>query len=103
MEKVFPNKIRKIIQVHLEEENFSVDDLTSEIGLSKTQLWRKIKAETGKSANQFIREVRLKEAAKLIIESEYTASEVSYRAGFSSLSYFSKCFHDYFGYIPEEF
>lgn len=103
MDKVFINKVTQIILEHLEDEKFCVDILASEIGFSKSQIWRKIKANTGKTTNEFIKEIRLKEAAKLIQKGEFTASEISYRVGFSSPSYFNKCFHEFFGLTPGEF
>ncbi len=103
MDKAFINKVKQTILKHLEDEKFGVNELASEIGLSKSQIWRKLKYSTGKTANEFIREVRLQEAVKLIQEDEYTASEIAYRVGFSSPSYFHKCFHDHFGITPGEF
>lgn len=103
MEKTFINKVKQTILDHLEDEKFGVDNLASEIGFSKSQIWRKVKASTGKSVNQFIREIRLEEAAKLIQNNELTASEIAYKVGFNSPSYFNKCFHDYFGITPGEY
>ena len=103
MEEAFINKIKQIILENLEDEKFNVNQLASEIGLSRSQLLRKIKSLTGKSANHLIRKIRLEEAAKLIKNSDYTASEISYLVGFSSPSYFNKCFLDHFGFTPGEF
>lgn len=103
MDDVFLNKIRQSILEHIEDEKFSVAKLASEIGLSRSQLLRKIKNLTGKSANQFIRDIRLDEAVKLLRNTEYSTSEISYRVGFSSPSYFNKCFLDRFNYTPGEF
>ncbi len=102
MDKAFINKVTQTILKHIEDENFGVDELASEIGFSKSQLLRKIKASTKKTVSGFIKEIRLQEAAKLILEDKYTASEISYLIGFSSPSYFHKCFHDHFGYTPNE-
>ena len=96
----FIHKVRQTILDHLDVENFGVGELALEIGLSKAQLLRKIKAISGKTISEFIREVRIKEAYKLLKETDLTASEISYQVGFSSPSYFNKCFHDYFGYTP---
>ena len=103
MDKAFIHKVEQTILKHIEDELFGVSELASEIGFSKSQLLRKIKAVTGKTASEFIREIRLQEAAKLILKENYTASEVSYRVGFSSPSYFCKCFHDYFGVTPGDY
>jgi len=103
MNDVLLNKIKVIIQNHLEDEDFGVTELASEIGLSTSQLLRRVKASTDNTVSEFIRNIRLQEAAKLILESDYTASEISYMVGFSSPSYFSKCFNDYFGVTPGEY
>ena len=103
MDTSFINKVKLTILEHIEDEKFGVADLASEVGFSKSQIGRKIRAATGKSANQFIREFRLQEAAKLIRKNEYTASEIAYRVGFGSPSYFNKCFHDYFGLTPGDY
>ncbi|RLD73333.1 MAG: hypothetical protein DRJ07_20950, partial [Bacteroidetes bacterium] len=103
MDQAFIHKVKQTILKHIEDEKFGVNNLASKIGFSKSQIWRKVKASTGKSVNQFIREIRLQKAAKLIKEDQYTASEISFQVGFSSPSYFSKCFHDYFGVTPGEY
>ena len=103
MDDKFLNNIRQYILKQIKEEKFSVNQLASEIGLSRSQLLRKIKSLTGESVNHFIRKVRLEEAAKLLKHSEHNASEISYLVGFSSPSYFSKCFLEYFGFTPGEF
>ena len=103
MDHAFIHKVKQTILEHIEDEKFGVNNLASEIGFSKSQIWRKVKASTGKSVNQFIREIRLQEAAKLIKEDQYTASEISFQVGFSSPSYFNKCFHDYFDVTPGEY
>ena len=103
MDKAFLDKVEQIILRHLEDENLNVEMLALEIGLSRSQLLRKVKGINGKSVNQFIREIRLKEAAKLIRKDEFTAAEIAYKVGFSSPSYFNKCFHDYFGVTPGDY
>ncbi len=103
MDNAFINKVKQTILEHIEDEKFGVSELASEIGFSKTQIWRKVKASTGKSINQLIREIRLKEAAKLIQKNEFTASEIAYQVGFGSPSYFNKCFHEYFGITPGDY
>jgi len=103
MDTSFINKVKLIILEHIEDEKFGVADLASEVGFSKSQLGRKIRVAIGTSANQFIRETRLQEAAKLIRKEEFTASEIAYRVGFGSPSYFNKCFHDYFGLTPGDY
>jgi TolB-like protein/AraC-like DNA-binding protein len=99
----FIDKVRQIILDHLDDEKFGVSELASAIGLSKSQALRKIKSLSNKSINQFIKETRLEEAAKLILNSDLLASEISYKVGFSSPSYFNKCFNKYYGITPGEY
>ena len=103
MDKAFINKVQQIILNHIEDEKLNVNTLSFEIGLSRSQIWRKVKALTGMTVNQFICEVRLKEAVKLIQKDEFTAAEIAYKVGFNSPSYFHKCFHDHFGVTPGEY
>ncbi len=100
MDDTHIDKIRQIILDHLDDEKFDVSYLASEIGWSKSHTFRKIRSITGISANQFIKETRLQEAARLILDSKYNAAEISYKVGFSSPSYFNKCFVKYYGVTP---
>lgn len=103
MDEAFINSVRKTLLQHLEDDKFGVAELSREIGLSKSQFLRKIKAATGKTANEYIRVTRLNEAALMLQEGNFTVSEISYRVGFGSPSYFNKCFHDHFGQTPGEY
>ena len=103
MHVAFINSVKEIILRNIKDEHFGVSQLASEMGLSRSQLLRKIKSATGKSTNLLINEIRLREAAKLINEGKYTASEISYQVGFNSPSYFNKCFHQFFKLTPGEF
>lgn len=103
MQRSFENKIRKIVLTQIENEKFGVSELAGELGLSRSQVLRRVKSETGKSANQLIREIRLEQAVELLNNEELTASEIAYKVGFSSPSYFNKCFSDYFGYTPGDY
>lgn len=87
----------------MKEDQFGVSNLASKVGLSRLQLLRKVKNSTGISANQLINSIRLEEAAKRIKETDNTVSEIAYQVGFSSPSYFSKCFLQLFGCTPGEF
>lgn len=102
MDKQFQQRLMAILDAHLENEHFGVKELASEVGLSKSQLLRKLKVLKNRSTSQFIREYRLQKARELLIQQAATASEIAYRVGFSSPTYFSACFHDYFGYPPSE-
>lgn len=99
----FIHKIEEVILRNLSNEKFGVLDLASEVGLSRSQTLRKIKASTGKSVNQFIREIKLNEACKMLQDDDLTASEIAYNVGFSSPSYFNKCFLDQYGMTPGEY
>ena len=103
MGDAFIDRVKKTVLSNIQNEKFGVLDLAKELGFSRSQLLRKIKKTTGSSVNQFIREIRLKEAAKLLLNADFTASEVAYRVGFSSPSYFTKCFLEFYGVTPGEF
>jgi transcriptional regulator GlxA family with amidase domain len=81
----------------------NVDQLANCVSLSKVQTYRKVKAISGLSIVEFIRTVRLKKASQLILEDRLNFSEIAFTTGFSTPSYFSKCFHDHFGKTPSEF
>ena len=98
----FLNKVTGIIEENISNERFGVSELARETGMSRSNLLRKINKETKLSVSQFIRQVRLKKAMEILRQSSSTVSEVSYNVGFSSTSYFVKCFHDYYGYPPGE-
>ncbi|HSR19021.1 MAG TPA: ATP-binding protein, partial [Ignavibacteriaceae bacterium] len=98
----FMNKIMDVIEKHLSEEEFSIEEFGSEVGMSRSQIHRKLKALSGKSASVFLRSVRLAKAKNMMEEQKGNISEISYLVGFSSPSYFTKCFKDEFGYPPSE-
>lgn len=96
----FINRLTGIIQSNLGNEKFGVDELARGSEMSRYRLSRKLHSISKKTVNQFIREVRLNKALEMLQDGEYTASEVAYRTGFSSPAYFTKRFHEYFGYSP---
>ncbi len=102
-DKDFLNKLITSIEERIADPLLSVEELGREIGLSRSSLYKKIKSMTGYVPNEFIRVIRLKNAAKLLNTKEYNISEVGYMVGFSSHSYFSKCFHQQFKVTPTEF
>lgn len=97
------SKVNNIVLDNLSNEKFGVREVAKSLGLSKSQLLRRVKSESGKSVNQLIREIRLKESLKLLKEENRTISEIAYEVGFSSPSYFNKCFHDFFACTPGDF
>lgn len=96
----FIENLSKIIFDNLSNENFGVKEFIIATGLNRNYLSRRIKSIRKITINQFIAEVRLEKAREFLLEGTYTASEVSYNVGFSSPSYFTRCFHDHFGYPP---
>ena len=102
MDQEFINKLTDIIELNLENEQFGVLELATEIGLSRSQLHRKLEDINGKSTSQFIREYRLQKAMEMLKENRDTASEIAYRVGFKSPTYFNRCFHNFYGYPPGE-
>lgn len=102
MNDVFLQKLREIILQNLSNEHFGIVDLVKKISLSRSQIHRKLKKINGKSITQFIREIRLEEALKLLKGEAGTAAEIAYKVGFNSPTYFNKCFHEYYGITPGE-
>ena len=98
----FLSKITGVIEENISNEQFGVSELANEIGMSRSNLLRKIKKSTNLSVSQFIRQLRLKNAMEMLKTEDLTVSEVSYEVGFGSTSYFVKCFHDHYGYPPGE-
>ncbi len=102
-DEMFLNKLISFIEKNIANPDLNVDSLLGEIHLSRSQLHRKLKAMTGMSSTGFIRNIRLKRAAQLLEQHHGTIAETVYAVGFSSLSYFSKCFQIQFGKTPKEF
>jgi len=103
LDRKFLNKISQIVEEHLEKEELTVEELSQLLGLSRVHVYRKIKKLTGMSVSEFVRSVKLKLSLNLIKTSGKTIAEIAYEVGFSSPSYFTKCFKDQFGISPSEF
>ena len=101
-DKTFVTQLRKIIQENLGNSEFNVERIGDEIGLSRVQLYRKVKALTGHSPVEMLRKARLMRARHLLRTTEKSVSEVAYSVGFSTPSYFSKCYKDEFGENPKK-
>ena len=84
------------------DENFTIEDLSHEVGLSRSQLHRKLKGLTDQSPSVFLRNMRLKRGKQLLEEKAGTSAEISYLVGFNSPSYFTRCFREQFGVTPGE-
>jgi AraC-like DNA-binding protein len=89
-------KLTQIVLENLNKEQFGVTELAKQVGMNRSHLYRKIIVRTKKSISQFIREIRLTEALKILKEENVTVSEVAYRVGFNNPSYFNSCFHDHY-------
>ena len=101
-DKEFKTKLTEIILDNLGDENFGVEQLGEQTGLSTTIIRRRLKKISNKTISQFINEVRLQKALEILQQSNATASEVAFNVGFSSPAYFNTCFHDHYGYTPGE-
>ena len=96
-------KVIETIRKNIENPEFNVDDLSNEVGISRVHLNRKLKENINISPNNLIKSIRLKQAAYLLINNKVNISDVAYKVGFSSHSYFSNNFKEYFGMAPTEF
>ena len=103
VDKGFVDRFRELIEENLADSELSVEDLGGKMGLSRVQLYRKSNALTNYSPNELVRIARLKKAASLLASSEKTISEITYEVGFTSPSYFTKCYKEYFGESPTDF
>jgi DNA-binding response OmpR family regulator/anti-sigma regulatory factor (Ser/Thr protein kinase) len=95
--------IRKVVEEHLTDPDLDVQHLCNEIGISRTNLFIKLKALTGYSPSEFIKTIRLEKAAQYLIKSDKTISEIAYLVGYMYPKYFSTCFHQYSGMTPSEY
>lgn len=102
-DKKFIDEFNRVIEDNLENSELSIDDVAVCLKMTHDQLYRKVKALTGISVNQYIRSFRLRKAAKLMCETGCSVTEVLYTTGFSSPSYFTKCFKKEFGVLPSEY
>lgn len=101
-DKHFVDQAESLILENVSNEQFGVSELAEAMNTSRSNLLRKIKQHTGLSASQFIRQVRLEKGMELLSQTSLTVSEVSYKVGFGSTSYFIKCFREHYGYPPGE-
>lgn len=101
-EDAFLWSVRNTIEEHIDEENFGIAELCRAIGVSRTQLHRKIKALTNVSTSHYLRAIRMERAKKLLLETDLNVSQVSYEVGFSDPKYFSSKFREHFGQRPSD-
>lgn len=102
-DSAFLINVIKYIKTNLSNSDLKVDDISKESGMSRTPFFKKIKALTGLSPNDFIREIRLNQAARLLGDSKMSISEIAYKVGFTSPKYFRECFKKQFGESPSDY
>ena len=96
-------RIMKVVNEHLSDSNFNVETMTKEVGISRAQLHRKMKEMTGLSVSEFVRNIRLEQAVRLLKEQKINVTQVAYTVGFSNLAHFSTVFRKQFGVSPSEY
>ncbi|WP_394747750.1 ligand-binding sensor domain-containing protein [Spongiimicrobium salis] len=99
----FLERAVEVVESHLEDSGFAIVKFTSEMGVSRSKLHRKLKELTGYSTTKFVRLIRLKRAAQLLKGNSGTVSEIAYKVGFDNIGYFSKCFRETFGKSPSQY
>ena len=99
----FLTEIKELVRQHIDNPDFSVDDLCNLMGMSRTSLYNKMKSFTTQSPSDIIRETRMKRAAEMLLTNKYTIMEVSDLMGFSEPKYFREVFKKHFGITPSEY
>jgi len=102
-DEIFIKRLMGIINKNMDNSKFSIEILAQEVGISRTQLHRKLKEITGISTSDFIRNIRLKQAARLLIERKVNISQVAYATGFSNPTIFAVAFKKFYGCTPSEY
>lgn len=101
--KKFLDTCIQVVEVHLTDSEFGIKALAEEVGMSHSTLYKRVKSISGQSVNSFIRFIRLRKAAELMINSDHNVTEVAFRSGFNDAKYFGKQFSKLFGLTPSEF
>ncbi len=96
-------KLIQTIEENMDNSEFSIEDLASEVGLNRTTMFYKVKGLTGKSPVEFVRDIRLKRSAQLITDSQLLIKEIAFMTGFQDLKYFGKCFKKKYEMTPMEY
>ena len=99
-DRKFITQLHRIVEENLTDTDFGVEEISGEIGLSRVQLYRKVKAITGMTVVDLLRKARLNRAKTLLAETDKSISEIAYEVGFSSPSYFTKCYKDEYKILP---
>ena len=99
----FIKKAYQIVEENIDDSTFGVNNFASAIGISRAQLYRKIDSISGQSVKEFVRIIRLKKAAEMLIQTSYNISEIAYMVGFNSIAYFTKSFSNLYGMAPSKY
>ena len=102
MDEQFLTRFRELIMEQIDDEQLSVQSLSGQMNLSRSQLHRKLKALTGISPTVWMRKIRLEQAWQMLHQQTANVSEVAFAVGFSNLSYFAKCFREEYGLAPSD-
>ncbi len=97
---IFITRFKEIVEKRLADSELSVEDLASDMNLSRVQLYRKVKAVTGSTPNELLRTARLNRGYHMLLTTEKSVSEIAYAVGFTAPSYFTKCFKEEYGMLP---
>jgi AraC-like DNA-binding protein len=103
LDEKFLDSVIRCIEKYLPEVDFDIETLASDVGMSKSSLYRKIKSMTGLSPHELIRNIKLKHACRMLKSKPVNISEVAYAVGFSTPKYFTACFKSEFGLTPTEY
>ena len=102
-DKEFLQNAVRHVEGHLSDPRYNVEQLSSDLCMSRMNLYRRIQSQTGKTPTEFIRDIRLKKAASMLEDTDVPVKEVARLAGFSTPAYFSKCFREMFGVLPTQY
>ncbi|MEZ4958134.1 MAG: helix-turn-helix domain-containing protein, partial [Saprospiraceae bacterium] len=100
VDQSFLEKVCAVVEAHISDEQFGVEDFAQQVGMSRVHLNRKLKALTDQSANKFIQSFRLQRAYQLLEQNAGNVSEIAFETGFGSTAYFVKCFREKYGKTP---
>ena len=96
-------RVMRVVNKHLDDSDFTVEMMAAEVGISRTHLQRRMKDITGLNVKEFVRHLRLEQAARMLQEQKLNVSQVAYSVGFSNLAHFSTVFRKHFGISPTEY
>ena len=103
IDEKFLKRIIETIELHIYDSKFNAEVLSKKIGMSRMQLYRKLRGLTGQTVHEFIRSIKLKRAVQLLKEKRMTITQVAYEVGFNDLTYFARCFRKQYNKSPSEF